>query len=288
MQYRLFSKKLGILALALASSALLSACTTTSPGATSREDKINTVMEKAAASAHNQGQTQQSLALLEQLYKRNSSDPQAATQYAAALRREGYYNRAALVLKPFTASSTATGDVMVEYASIQAAMGNYLESEEAARKAVKLESKNGQAYHVLGIALDAQGHHEQAHVAFEKGLEYWEGNPSAILNNLGLNLAAQGFLDEAIDTLRKAMDTAPNRTEIERNLRIVSALQYQPPREGTRLMVPKPARKPGPPSAAEKDAQAAKALKQEFEEDESMTRSSAVENVEAEPLTVND
>lgn len=60
---------------------------------------------------------------------------------------------------------------------------------------------------------------------------------------MGLNLAAQGFLDEAIETLRKALDTAPNRTEIERNLRIVSALQYQPPSDGARL-VPKPPRKP--------------------------------------------
>jgi len=50
-----------------------------------------------------------------------------------------------------------------------------------------------------------------------------------MLNNTGLNLAALGFLDEALDALRKAKTTASNKEEIERNIRIVSALQYQPP-----------------------------------------------------------
>ena len=141
-------------------------------------------------------------------------------------------------------------------------MGNYIDAEDAARKAVLLDPKRGQAYHVLGIALDAQGHHEQAQVALQKALDHWEGNPSAVLNNIGLNLAAQGFLDEAIETLRKAQDMAPNRKEIERNLRIVSALQYQPPKEGMRL-VPKPPRKPDHKDSAE--AKKAEALKKELD-----------------------
>ena len=84
---------------------------------------------------------------------------------------------------------------------------------------------------------------------------------------MGLNLAAQGFLDEAIETLRKALDTAPNRMEIERNLRIISALQYQPPKEGTRL-VPKPPRKP-----ESEDKRQAKILKNELDSNDGTSES---------------
>jgi len=228
--------------LILTASASLAACQTTSTSGTNA--KIDAVMAKAAAQAHQKGNTQQSLAMLEQLYKRNSKDSDTVLRYAHALRQNGYHNRAALILEPFVRDEKLeNADIAIEYAAIQAAMGNYMEAENAARKAVLLAPESGKAYHVLGIALDAQGFHEPAHVAFEKGLNYWEGDPSPILNNLGLNLAAQGFLDEAIETLRKALATAPNRKEIERNLRIVSALQYQPPVQGTRL-IPKPPRKP--------------------------------------------
>ncbi len=242
-----YKKKLLTTSLLLTAAVSLAACqTTTAPGQYDREAKINAVMERAAANAKDRGQSEQNIVILEQLYKRNSSSPDAAMKYAHALRGEGYLNRAALVLKPFANDpDIKDASPVIEYASILAAMGSYSEAEAMARKAVLLNPTSGKAYHVLGISLDAQGHHPQAQVAFEKGLDYWEGDPSPILNNMGLNLAAQGFLDEAIDTLRKALSTAPNRNEIERNLRIVSALQYQPPVSGTRL-VPAPPRKPSP------------------------------------------
>ncbi len=240
----LLSKKISTVTMAVAVSALLSACQTTAPGHDQRNAKIDSVMAAAAADARTQGNMQQSLSILESMYKQKSNDPATALNYAHALREQGYYNRASLVLAPFAKDeSIKDADLNIEYSSIQAAMGNYMEAEAAGRRAVLLAPESGKAYHVLGVALDAQGHHEQAQVAFEKGLDHWEGDPSPILNNIGLNLAAQGFLDEAIETLRKAMDTAPNRKEIERNLRIVSALQYQPPRKGTRL-IPKPPKKP--------------------------------------------
>jgi Flp pilus assembly protein TadD len=246
----IFIRKTLTVSLVIAASAALAGCQTTAPGHVDRETKIDAVMAQAAVAAQSHGQTEQNLVILEQLYKRNSSDPQAAMKYAHALRQAGYHNRAALVLGPFARSDKLDNAALaVEYASIQAAMGNYTEAETAARKAVLLSPESGKAYHMLGIALDAQGFHAPAQVAFEKGLDHWEGDPSPILNNIGLNLAAQGFLDDAIQTLRKALATAPNRMEIERNLRIVSALQYQPPVEGTRL-VPKPPRKPDNTPAA--------------------------------------
>jgi len=237
--------------LLLAAASSLAACTTTAPGHDQRMAKVNAALQNYSA----EKSTPESLAALEQSYKRSSGDSAVALRYAHALRQQNYFNRAGLILEPFASGKDVNDPaILIEYASILASLGSYKESEEYARKAVIAAPESGQAYHVLGIALDAQGHHPQAQVAFEKGLERWEGNPSAILNNIGLNLAAQGFLDEALETLRKAMDTAPDRMEIERNIRIVSALQYQPPVEGTRL-VPKPPRKPEKPDPVAGDPQ---------------------------------
>lgn len=213
----------------------LAACQTTQGGTAGGHS--STVTGQAASG--------ESLAVLESSYKRNSDNVGIATKYAHALRNADRLNRAAMVLSPFvTDTDDAPAATYTEYAATMAAMGSYDEAEANARKAILKDPENGQAYHVLGIALDAQGHHPQAEVAFRKALDHWEGDPSGVMNNLGLNLASQGFVDDALDMLRQAASLSPNRPEIERNLRIVSALQTQPPKEGMRL-VPKPPRKPG-------------------------------------------
>ena len=80
------------------------------------------------------------------------------------------------------------------------------------------------AYQNLGIALDAKEMHPEAERAFRKGLEHWKGDPTTIMNNLALNLATQGFIDEAIEVLERAQALSPDRIEIERNLRIIRTL----------------------------------------------------------------
>jgi Flp pilus assembly protein TadD len=230
------NSKLGLLAAASCAILALTGC-----GASSQRPNVS---ENAAS--RSTGESTQSLASLESQYKSNSGDQAAAVNYARALREAGRFERAKLIVSPFAAKATkATVPAQVEAASIQAALGDYLKSEEIARKAVLLDPDYGPAYHVLGIALDAQGLHEPAEAAFRKALDRWQGNQSPVLNNLGLNLAASGFIDEALDTLRKAQALDPTRIEIERNIRIVSALQIAPPSSGTQLVAPVPGRKPG-------------------------------------------
>jgi Flp pilus assembly protein TadD len=72
--------------------------------------------------------------------------------------------------------------------------------------------------------LDSKGKHVEAERAFRKGLDIWEGDPIPIMNNLALNLASQNNLEEAYEILMRAKTIAPNRIEVERNLRIVKAL----------------------------------------------------------------
>jgi Flp pilus assembly protein TadD len=214
-----------LLVLAAATATLaLSACqaTTSNMNAQQRSAAINAALEQASNTKS--GRTE-SLAVLENAYKRDSENGDLGTRYGRALREAGRLQRSAIVLAPFADDGKKFPQAKIEYAATEAAMGNYDSAEDYARAALTLTPDNPHAHHILGVALDAQRKHEEAEKEFRTALEHWEGDPAPVLNNLGLNLASQGYIDEALDTLRTAAATAPNREEIERNLRIVSALQ---------------------------------------------------------------
>lgn len=197
-----------------------------------RTEKINSALEKAAVAAASKGEDRQSLGYLEEAYKRNSTDPVTALNYGVALSNSKEYERAALVLAPFANDAESAPVFKTEYAAVQLGLGKNEEAEKYAQKAVLQDSSQVRAYHYLGIALETQGKHKEAERAFRKGLANWQGDPVPIMNNLALNLAAQGYLEESLEILQKAKNIAPDRIEIERNLRIVKALQesyaYQP------------------------------------------------------------
>ena len=167
------------------------------------------------------------------MYKRQAID------YAVALRQNDFTNRAAIVLEPFATDSNATSVAKSEFAAIMLAKGDYTLAKAYAEQAILIDESNAEAYHYLGIALDAKSKHEDAERAFRKALDLWEGDPTSIMNNLALNLASQGHVNEAAEILQKAREISPNRLEIERNLRIITALQQS---DGT--PVPKPKKKP--------------------------------------------
>lgn len=229
-----------ILLAASAMALTLSACQTT--GSTNSA-RIDAALDRAAQES---GSPAASLATLERAYKRNSDDSDTATQYGRALREAGRLQRSLVVLAPFADDGKKFPQAKIEYGATHAAMGNYEDAADYAREALKIVPDNGQAHHVLGVALDAQGKHPEAEAEFRAALDTWKGDPAPVLNNLGLNLAAQGYIDQALETLRTALATAPNRTEIERNLRIVSALQPRAHASGDSgyNFPPKPKRKP--------------------------------------------
>lgn len=226
-------KKYSTLLCVCVASLVLVSCqsATTSENQVSQDEKIDSILARAAASAAISGQEKEKLALLEKIYARNNRDPAVAVDYVRALRQSNYMTQAAMVIAPFANSTDPnirTPQVMLEYANILIELGDYTRAEFVARELMYIVPEQGMPYHILGIALDARGAYEDAEMAFEKALDYWEGDPSVVLNNLGLNLAEQGYIDRALETLRKARAVAPQRKEIERNIRIVSALLNQP------------------------------------------------------------
>lgn len=235
------NKKFLTTTIAISTMLLTAACQTTqpSPQADLRSNKIDSALQRAAIGAEARGGKKGSLTLNERLYKRNSNDPIAALNYSQSLRANDFVDRAALVIAPFANDENTPAALKTEYSAIQLALGNHIAAEKYAQKAVLQNPEDPQAYHYLGIALDTQSKHKEAERAFRKGLDFWSGDPTPIMNNLALNLASQGFLDEAEEILTKAKAVAPGRIEIERNLRIVRALK-----ESHGGVVPKPQSKP--------------------------------------------
>lgn len=217
----------------IASTAILGACSTLGieHKAAKQEEKIPTkqermdkAIEKATEDAARKGSIPAALATLEKQYKRESQNPNVALRYAQGLRHAGHVNRAALILTPFAKESAPAPGINTEMSMIELGLGNYDSAENYAKAAVIQDPSDHYAYQNLGIALDAKEMHPEAERAFRKGLEHWEGNPVTIMNNLALNLATQGFIDEAIETLEKAQKISPERIELERNLRIIRTL----------------------------------------------------------------
>lgn len=180
-----------------------------------------------------------SVSVAERLYNKDPENAESALKYAAALREEGYANRAAGILQPFAYNAKSLPGVKTEFAAIQLAQGNNETAERYAQKAVLQNPEDAKAFHYLGIALDAQGKHPEAERAFRKALSLWQGNATPVMNNLALNLSTQGQLEEATQILEEAKKLSPDRVEVERNLRIVRAL-----RQSAEPTTPKPGKKP--------------------------------------------
>ncbi|MCB1838713.1 MAG: tetratricopeptide repeat protein [Rhodospirillales bacterium] len=185
--------------------------------------KIDAAIDKALAEG-GEANLSGALLALERQYKRDSSNPDTAYRYAKALRQADFANRASVVLTPFAKQPEAPSGILSEMSSIELSLGHFKSAENYAQQAVMKNPEDYIAYQNLGIALESQENHPAAERAFRKGLETWKGDPTPIMNNLALNLATQGYIDEAIQILEKAKALSPDRIEIERNLRIVRAL----------------------------------------------------------------
>ncbi|MFP4097945.1 MAG: tetratricopeptide repeat protein [Alphaproteobacteria bacterium] len=190
----------------------------------SQEQRIDSAIEKAAIEASRGGSASATLIALEKRYKRQSDKADYALTYARGLRQAGYLNRASTILKPFADKEKSLAGVKTEMSMIALGLGNYDAAEKYAQAAIIHDPSDHHAYQNLGIALDAKEMHPEAERAFRKGLEYWEGDPTTIMNNLALNLATQGYIDDAVQVLERAKEISPDRIEIERNLRIIRTL----------------------------------------------------------------
>lgn len=170
------------------------------------------------------GDRKESFSTVQRLYEANPGDSLLAARYAKVLRESGDIKKAKAVLDKVSRDKSAPTLAYTELAALNLETGNFTGAETASRRAIKADNDNYRAWHILGISLDAQQKHPQAQTAFEKALSMWKGDPVPVMNNLALNLAAQGETDKALEMLYEAKKKDPGRIEIERNIRIIRTL----------------------------------------------------------------
>lgn len=198
-------------------------------------------LSTAAADAIAAGKTEEALALQASLYKQHPHDRGIALTYAQLLRKTGKPAEAVKVLTPFASFHSRSNDsnqvtiytsdavVLNELAAAHIATGNFDAAEKLLTRV--LDDKSAAPLHadadsLMGIVLDARGDHKAAEQAFNRALQGWSGDPTPVMNNLALCLAAQGKFDDALDTLRRALVISPNdKQEIARNIALISDLR---------------------------------------------------------------
>lgn len=185
---------------------------------------IDRATEKAIAQAEANGNTQEALGLLAQVHQSHPADAIVATRYARALREDDQINAAIRTLSPYVKGETKNMEAVTEMAMSQISVGDFKAAEDYASTAIEANDKNARAYLALGTAQDALGRHQDAEISFRQGLKNWKGDSTPILNNLALNLASQGHLEESLSLLEKALAISPNRMDLERNRRIIATL----------------------------------------------------------------
>ena len=200
---------------------------------------IDRAMQTALANAEASGDQQQVIATLAQIQSSNPADAILATRYARALREGDQLNKAQKVLQPFVKNEEPNTEALTEMAMTQLGLGKYKDAKIYALKSTVIDPKNARGYLALGTAQDALKDHPNAEQSFRQGLKNWKGDPSPILNNLALNLASQGHLEESLSLLERAIKISPERLELERNRRIIATLL-----ETASPTAPSPVKKP--------------------------------------------
>jgi Flp pilus assembly protein TadD len=95
-------------------------------------------------------------------------------------------------------------------------------------KAAQLAPSQWEAAHVLGIAYDGMGRHDEARASYERADVLSPGN-ARILNNLALSRAMAGDLDTAIQLLERASALPSAPAQVRTNLQLVAQLKPAEP-----------------------------------------------------------
>ncbi len=186
------------------------------------KSRVSAALERASIQASGD----ENLTYLSSVYQRNSRDVQTAASYAKALRQNNYLDKALEVLTPFTKHKKPSSLIMSEYAALQILNGNYAAAEKYAALSVEGEPENYEAVHYLAIAQDLQGKHSSAYEHFNVALDNWTmGKATPVLNNLALNLALQGRVEEAVEMISNAAAIDPHRLDVENNFRVIHGLK---------------------------------------------------------------
>lgn len=223
------SAKTPLLGLALALTALSSACAST--GMTKEEKALAEAMEAALAPAS--AEEREAANRADPLTRANfwgkeyQKDPQSlenALEFAGALRAIGSQERAIDVVSKTLIVHPGNADLLMMSGRILMSQGNH-EAARASFEQVTLGApERADGWAALGTALDQLEMHRQAQMTYQRALSIEPGRVTT-LTNYGLSLLLSGDLAGAEAQLRAAAAQPGAGARVTENLALVIGLQ---------------------------------------------------------------
>jgi Flp pilus assembly protein TadD len=205
------------LAMAVALSVLAAGCQTTSPF-----EATGSIGPSAAMAG--EADWRRSAEAWGERHRANPSDPDAAINYAQALRGYGQRAQAVAVLDQASIANPKHMGVLGAYGRALADMGNYTQALEVLGRAHTPDAPDWRILSVQGAVLDQMGRHEDAQRYYATALRIVPDEPS-VLSNLGLSYALSKDLVRAESTLRRAAAQSKVDPRVRQNLALVVGLQ---------------------------------------------------------------
>jgi Flp pilus assembly protein TadD len=162
--------------------------------------------------------------ILGERYRANPRDPEAAINYAQALRATGQRAQATAVLEQVSIRNPQNTALLGAYGRALADVGNYPQALEVLKRAHTPDQPDWRVLSAMGAVLDQMGRHEEARQHYTTALKIVPDEPS-VLSNLGLSYALAKDLSNAEATLRRASARASNDRRVRQNLALVVGLQ---------------------------------------------------------------
>jgi len=156
-------------------------------------------------------------------YRANPNDPEAAINYAKALRGNGQRQQAAAVLEAAAMQNPKHMGLLGAYGRALADNGNYKQALDVLGRAHTPEQPDWRILSAQGAVLDQMGRHEEAQRYYGTALRIVPDEPS-VLSNLGLSYALSKDLVRAESTLRRASAQSKDG-RVRQNLALVVGLQ---------------------------------------------------------------
>jgi Flp pilus assembly protein TadD len=157
-------------------------------------------------------------------YRANPNDPEAAVNYAQALRANGQRAKAVAVLEQAAIQHPKHHGVLGAYGRALADVGRYKQALDVLNHAHTPGAPDWRILSVQGAALDQMGRHEEAQRYYATALRIAPDEPS-VLSNLGLSYALSKDLVRAEATLRRAAGQSRVDPRVRQSLALVVGLQ---------------------------------------------------------------
>jgi Flp pilus assembly protein TadD len=211
----------------LASAALAAAIAFSTAGCQTTAGSIETTGSlgpTATATSQSDAEWRRSVDAWGDRYRNNPGDPEAAMNYARALRGIGQRSQAAAVLEQASIQNPKNTGIAGAYGRALADAGNYKQALEVLNRAHTPDQPDWRILSVQGAVLDQMGRHEDAQRYYATALRIVPDEPS-VLSNLGLSYALSKDLVRAESTLRRASTQSRADGRVRQNLALVVGLQ---------------------------------------------------------------